>query len=228
MTASSVSALREKVRGCLNDRDGLTFNGARRALDELCALASRAESAEQELASARTSGEQAAMSYVDEARARHAAEVRAEAAEKERDEAVKQAAIELGGLFSLSLKAVYEREVESAARADALEERTQELERVIGCDHADAWQFVEHEGKTWNRCADCGLSELWEGGMRCDWFIAALAGRLEGHRQEQQQDLGGTAEPSPVVVPWCRCCVCNNRKCFCDHPGHDHRNTEEA
>jgi hypothetical protein len=41
--SESAEALAEKVRGCLNDRDGMTFNGARRALDTLLARLAEAE-----------------------------------------------------------------------------------------------------------------------------------------------------------------------------------------
>jgi hypothetical protein len=47
-----------------------------------------------------------------------------------------------------------------------LRERVSELEAALLCDHHETgWSFVEHEGQMWNRCQDCGLMELWAGGV---------------------------------------------------------------
>ncbi len=64
-----------------------------------------------------------------------------------------------------------------AALVDALEAAEAERDRLreaLACEHTrilrneDAdrlWEYVEHEGNTWNRCRACGVLELWEGGM---------------------------------------------------------------
>lgn len=52
-------------------------------------------------------------------------------------------------------------------------EYVQRLEAALNCSHNNVppddpdnpWAYIEHEGKTWNHCPECGLIELWEGGM---------------------------------------------------------------
>jgi hypothetical protein len=73
-----------------------------------------------------------------------------------------------------------------ALNLDTLAARVAELEKIVNCEHnwrtgidvADrVWDYIEHVGKTWNRCRICGLLELWEGGM---FVRAALVAKQEG------------------------------------------------
>src|SRR5262245_43112568 len=58
---------------------------------------------------------------------------------------------------------------------EELEARLQQAEEALNCEHnhealdslrsSELWEYVEHQGKTWNRCVSCGLLELWEGGQ---------------------------------------------------------------
>jgi hypothetical protein len=53
------------------------------------------------------------------------------------------------------------------AEAQRLRERVTTLEQALWCFHdEEGWTFIEHEGKTWGYCPECGLAELWEGGIR--------------------------------------------------------------
>lgn len=85
-------------------------------------------------------------------------------------------------------------------RADA---EVRRLREALECEHnrnveADPerlWEYVEHKGKTWNRCRSCGLLELWEGGSFIGIDFAALASspdsetteRGDGHTEQETQ-----------------------------------------
>ena len=73
---------------------------------------------------------------------------------------------------------------------DALALLTEYLERLWAClncshnnispdDPDNPWTYTQHDGKTWNYCPECGLMELWEGGM----FFGA---RLAEQRQQER------------------------------------------
>lgn len=76
-----------------------------------------------------------------------------------------------------------EREVIYRRNALLLAAEVLRLREALECEHnrnveADPerlWEYVEHKGKTWNRCRSCGLLELWEGGSFIGIDFAALA-----------------------------------------------------
>jgi hypothetical protein len=88
--------------------------------------------------------------------------------------------------------------------------REEKLQVALSCRHnrfsgeeyeEDPWEFVEHDGKTWNRCRECGLLELWEGGTFIEARALADQGASPGHREEPQfPGTGGSHTPPSVPM----------------------------
>jgi hypothetical protein len=68
-------------------------------------------------------------------------------------------------------------EVQQDADLRAVQAELDRWKIVATCEHTrempdndEQWTYIEHEGKTWQRCRRCDVLELWENGM----FVRAI------------------------------------------------------